>query len=142
MSIQLSLLDRYGNVHEQAGLNWGYSYWHVSYEDAYIPLKTSTIRNNPCFFSPISQENIIYVTWDDGVVMKCLLEGRQEVNNVIYAKQISSHNDKSLIGHYLRQRLNVFNRRITLDDLNNYGQTDIIATKIDNTHYHFDFSVN
>lgn len=23
MSIQLSLLDRYGNVHEQARLNWG-----------------------------------------------------------------------------------------------------------------------
>ena len=143
MPINLTLLDKYGQVHDQAGLNWGYSSGHVCLEDAYIPLKTETLKNNIGFFPPLSANNTINVTWDDGIKMVCLLEGRQTtpINNNYYAKQISSFGDKSILGTYLRTRLGIFNRKITLNDLSNYGRTDITVTKLSNRNYLFDFSI-
>ncbi len=140
IAVELSLLDRSYQVHSQAGLNWGYSNGHVCSNDAYIPLKHHTIVNNPGFFPAQAGHNCIEVTWDDGVTMTMLLEGTQEIRGVTYAKQISSYNDKSVLGSYLRNRLNVFNRRITLSDLNNYGRTSILVTKTGDRNYYFNFS--
>lgn len=130
-TIQLSLLDRSGDVHNQEGLNWGYSNGHVCSEDAYIPLRTKTIRDNDGFFNPVSNDNRIYVTWNDGTEMVCLLEGRQSnlINNQQHAKQISSYDDKSALGCYIRNKLDIFGRKITKQDLLNYGRTSICVTK-------------
>ena len=45
--------------------------------------------------------------WDDGVVMECLLEGTQDLDGKRAPKQISTYNDKSILGAYLRKRLGV-----------------------------------
>jgi len=142
LPVDLSLLDKARQVQLQSGLNWGYSNGNVCLEDACIPLNTDTIRNNPGLFNPISIDNRIYVTWDDGIKMVCLLEGRQTnlIGNQQYAKQISSDDDKSIIGHYIRTRIGIFGRRITTQDLVTYGRTSISVLKTGYDTYEFDFS--
>lgn len=130
---------REGRVQPQAGLNWCFADAHVNTEDAYIALTTEFFRNNPYFFPP--HGSIINVTWDDGRTMMCLLEGTQKINCEIYPKQISSYNDKSVIGHYLRNRLGVSpTKLITMDDLNNYGRNFISVSYKGGNNYYFDFS--
>lgn len=131
---------RDGIVQKQAGLNWGFSEGHVSLADAYIALTQEFIRNAPNYF-PAHGETII-VEWDDGTKMECLLEGTQEIDGKIYPKQISTKNDKSVLGKYLRDRLKVsMTKLINLSDLDNYGRRDIDVTKINSNHFKFDFSV-
>lgn len=130
---------RDGYVQEQAGLNWGFSQGHVSTEDAYIALTTSFIRNNINFFP--AHGSIIRTVWDDNTPMECLLEGTQIINNHTFPKQISSLNDKSILGSYLRRRLGVSpTHRITMQDLSNYGR-DYITVTLQDEVYYFDFSV-
>lgn len=142
MSVELSFLDKSGQVPEQSGLNWGFSNGHVCKDDAYIPLRVSTLKNNTTLFNPLSANNIINVIWDDGTKMTCLLEGKQSnpINGNIYAKQISSYTDKSLMGSYLRSRLKISSRKITLSDLQAYKRTSISVTKLTHDTYKFDFS--
>lgn len=131
------------DVPKKSGLNWCFANAHVKPEDAYIALSTEFFRNNPDFFP--TQGSIINIEWDDGVKMHCLLEGKHSkpINGVIYPKQISTYNEKSELGHYLRQRLGVSaNHVITLNDLNDYGRNyiDIICiTKY--RDYFFDFHI-
>ena len=128
-------------VQRQAGLNWGFSNGNVCTADAYIALNKDFFRQNPNFFPPRS--STITVLWDDGTRMTCLLEGSQEVEGLEYPKQLSTYNDKSLLGVYLRTRLGVSNTHlITRNDLRNYGREDInIYYDERNNVYHFDFSV-
>ena len=144
MIASLSLLDNHGDVHAQAGLNWGYSAGHTCSNDAYIPIKKRTIRDFPNLFPRKSNNplnNIIDVEWDDGVMMTLLLEGTQEVNDIIYAKQMSTYDDKSKLGDYIRDRINVHNRPVSLEDLQIYGRTSITVTQTGYGSYFFDFSV-
>lgn len=140
MPINLTLLDRSGNVPDRSGLNWCYANAHVCNEDAYIKISKSIICNSPSYFPPKSVYSIINVQWDDGMLMTCLLEGNQTINGIDYPKQISSNNDKSVIGHYLRGRIGVFGRRVNINDLNSYGRTDIEVTHLGSNNYRFDFS--
>ena len=72
--------------------------------------------------------------------MQCLLEGTQTINGSICPKQISSYNDKSIIGPYLRQRIGVSaNKQIDMQDLANYGR-NYIDVSYNNGIYYFDFS--
>ena len=129
---------RDGIVQAQAGLNWGLADAHVNCEDAYIALTTSFFRNNPNFFP--AQGSIINVIWDDGTKMQCLLEGTQRIGGIVYPKQLSSYNDKSIIGHYIRRRIGVSpNKQIDMQDLVNYGRNYIDAS-YNNGVYYFDFS--
>ncbi|MGL5646394.1 MAG: hypothetical protein ACRDDY_00970 [Clostridium sp.] len=137
----LSLLNSNGEVHNKSGLNWGYASANVCKEDAYIAVRKKHIRENLDFFKPIKYDNSIDVIWDNGVRMKCLFEGRQEVDGIVYGKQISSYGDKGELGRYLRKRLNVYNQKITINDLIEYGRTDIEVTKIGEKKYKFDFSI-
>ena len=130
---------RDGNVQRQSGLNWGYSDGHVCENDAYIAVTSGFIRANPTFFP--NSTNIITVHWDDDIIMDCLLEGTQIIDDTEYYKQISSYNDKSVLGNYLRDRINVHNRRVTLDDLDAYGRRSITVTHLHSNHYLFDFHV-
>lgn len=131
---------RMGDVPERSGLNWGFADAHVSTADAYIALRTDFFLNYPNFFPP--HGSVINVIWDDGVRMTCLLEGTQRINGNVEPKQISTYDDKSELGIYLRDRIGVScNYLITIEDLLNYGRTDIDVSLLDNGDYYFDFSV-
>lgn len=123
----------------QSGLNWCFADAHVNTEDAYIALTTTFIRNYPNFFP--WNNKVIDVVWDDGTTMVCSLEGTQTINLTTYPKQISSYDDKSIIGHYLRGRLGVSATHVvTMSDLKRYGRDNIEVTQIGGTKYYFDFS--
>ena len=47
------------------------------------------------------------IIWDDGAMMTCLLEGTQRINGNVEPKQISTYDDKSELGIYLRDRIGV-----------------------------------
>ena len=129
-----------GDVPKRSGLNWGFADAHVSKADAYIALKKNFFTRYPTFF-PV-HGSIIQVEWDDGTRMNCLVEGTQEVNGNIVSKQISTYNDKSELGVYLRNRMGIScDHRITIDDLRDYGRTDVEVTLLEDGRYYFDFSV-
>ncbi|MBQ7760529.1 MAG: NgoFVII family restriction endonuclease [Clostridia bacterium] len=131
---------RQGGVPTRSGLNWGFADAHVSTADAYIALRKDFLVRFPTFFPP--HGSIIHVVWDDGVRMNCLLEGTQEINGDIVPKQISTYDDKSELGVYLRDRMGIaYNHRITINDLWDYGRTDIEVSLLDDGSYYFDFSV-
>ncbi|MBO7327559.1 MAG: NgoFVII family restriction endonuclease [Lentisphaeria bacterium] len=131
------------NLPTKSGLNWGNANAHVNTEDAYIPIRHADIANYPALFPIVNQgQSIIDVTWDDGVTMTCSFEGTQDFNGVIYPKQISSYDDKSVLGHYLRSRIGVSPTVIITDaDLDQYGRNHIDITKNDDGTFFFDFSV-
>lgn len=128
-------------VQEQAGLNWCFSHGNVSNQDAYIALTHSFFRENPSFFP--EHGSVINVAWDDGTEMRLLLEGTQSINGETKPKQISTVGDKSILGRYLRGRLNIDStHRIVREDLQNYGREEILVTfDEENQRYLFDFSV-
>ncbi len=127
-------------VHVKSGLNWCFAKAHVSTNDAYIALRKTFLRNNPGFFPPHGR--CVDVVWDDGATMRCLLEGTQDVDGVISPKQISTFNNKSILGKYLRERLGVGSDHIvTYQDLQNYGRDHIEVIPTDDGKYYFDFSV-
>lgn len=143
VSYRLSFLDAYGNVPQKSGLNWGLAHAHVNPEDGYVPIRIDALRSAPGLFDPKSvTTDIILAYWDDGEIMECLLEGSQEFNADVYAKQISSFNDKSIFGSYIRRRMNITSDRlISREDFERYGRSDITVTRRDDGNYTFDFSV-
>lgn len=132
---------RDNRVSPKSGLNWCFANAHVKSEDAYIALTKQFLQNNPNLFP--TPGSIINVRWDDGIAMYCSLEGTQTIGGILYPKQISTYNNKSELGHYLRQRIGVSaNHIITLNDLNNYGRNFIDVTCItQNRDYFFDFHI-
>jgi hypothetical protein len=151
----MSFLDSLGNLPSGAsGLNWGQgAKAHTCKNDAYIKITTATIKTG--FFKPKSYERAegvaleqakkyripIEVIWDDGVAMDCLEEGNQEVNGILYPKQIDSAYRKDILGLYLRKRLGLPpDSRVTLEDLKRYGRTYIDITKTGPNSYYMDFS--
>lgn len=130
--------DRF--VHVKSGLNWCFADAHVSPNDAYLTLRKDFLRENPNLFP--AHGELIDVVWDDGTEMVCLLEGTQDLDGVRAPKQISTYNDKSRLGTYLRNRLNVSETHvITYRDLEAYGRDNIEITRMDDGRYYFDFSV-
>jgi ngoFVII restriction endonuclease len=134
---------RRSSLPAKSGLNWGNANAHVNIEDAYIPIRKGDISKYPAIFPIVNQgQSIISVTWDDGKKMICSFEGTQDINGVIYPKQISSYNDKSILGHYLRARIGVIATAIVTDaELDRYGRNHIDITKNDDGTFFFDFSV-
>lgn len=143
---RLTLLTTRGVVHQAGGLNWGWSeIAHVRRFDAYIPIHIGTIRANLDFFENRDFDNeVLTFIWDDGTIMCGLFEGTQTniQDNLLYPKQISSYPHKDILGRYLRRRLGVpDDRRITLEDLQNYGRTTIDINRIAEREYRLDFSI-
>lgn len=153
----MTLLDRSGQVPTGSGLNWGNSNAHVTLGDAYIPIRVEHITNFPDLFPPKQsypiqshngrqqrQNDVIEVIWDDNTFMECLLEGTQSPSgfNEAYPKQLCSSPNKNTLGIYLRNRLGVsLTHIITLQDLNNYGRTDIELSLRNDGTYFANFSV-
>ena len=128
-------------VHEKSGLNWGLSPAHVSPCDAYIVYRKDFARQNPGFFPPHGA--VFIAVWDDGTRMVMRMEGSTDLDGEKIPKQISTDGDKSILGEYIRRRLNVSDTHlITYQDLLNYGRDNIEVTKNEDGSYLFDFSVN
>lgn len=139
----MPLLELYSTrkniVPPKSGLNWCFANAHVNTCDAYIALRSRFFRANPDFFP--EHGNLIDTVWDDGMQITCLLEGTQTIDGITYPKQISSYNDKSVIGSYLRDRLQVSSTHvITMDDLHNFGKNYVEVTHISGNQYFFDLS--
>ncbi len=154
-----SLLNNKGLVSKKSGLNWGHSNGHVSLGDAYIAISKDYIHLFPNLFpakkyvninnpesegKPNRENDTIELIWDDGERMLALLEGQQldKTTNLIYPKQLSSSPQKSILGKYLRKRLDVsLNHVITKADLKRYGRDNIDISLIGDGVYYMDFSV-
>lgn len=153
-------------VQEKGGLNWGFSSGHVAEGDAYIALPKDIIRENPMLFKPYDEDyefkgskkkrnsEPIEIIWDDGYIMDASFEGNQIIDGRQFPKQLASYsaknptiNDeriskKSILGRYLRKRLNVeVNHQITCEVLEKYGRNYITLSLIDDGIYYADFSV-
>jgi len=132
--------EKNGNVQQQGGLNWGFSAGNVCENDAYVAIPKGFIEKNPDFFPTKSSR--IDVEWDDGTHMVCSVEGTQDVQGKKYPKQLTSADDKSVFGEYIRKRMGVSSgEKVTMDDLNKYGRKDIEITKQGDNKYKIDFGV-
>lgn len=132
---------RDGNVQNQGGLNWGFSDGHVCTNDAYVAITSSFIKKNPDFFPSSEGNRTFQVIWDDGTQMICSVEGTQEIEGKLYPKQLTSADDKSLFGEYIRGRMGIpSGQKIDMSDLETYGRRDIDIAKKGNVYY-IDFSV-
>lgn len=131
-SVSISFLDRDGNLPQRSGLNWGQRPEEGRAPDqAYIRLP-STIYNTE-FFPKRRQHFVIYT--DDSEVIICT---RAQDNG----KAIHTPHNNSIIGEYIRRRINVpFGNPIQLDDLLRYGRTAADVYKIDEETFYLDFSV-
>lgn len=160
-----SLLSRGKDVAKMSGLNWGLSKGHVVLGDAYIAITKEYIKYFPNLFpskkyvngkinieskGKANRENDeVELIWDDGTSMIGLMEGQQDINGLIYPKQLSSSPNKNIIGLYLRKRLGIVNKDgsvdtshcITRADLIRYGRTSIDISLIGEGIYYMDFSV-
>lgn len=149
----IELYDPHTNeVQPQSGLNWGNSTGNTNPGDSYIPIRTSHIRNCPGMF-PQKQlytnlirtsklNNRIEFIWDDGTLMDITFEGSQTVNGILYPKQISSFDNKSVIGTYIRNRLGINpTDTVYMSHLNSYGRNNITLSLLQEGIYYADFSV-
>jgi len=153
---RMTLVGRDGEVQNAAGLNWGQNpNNHTTPNDAYIPIRTSHIRDYSNLFPPKQlnplvidtrgrmqrHNDSIEIIWDDGITMEGLFEGSQPIDGLIYPKQISSFPNKSEMGEYLRQRLGVpSGQPVRRHHLDRYGRIDIEVTLLGDGLYRFDFS--
>ena len=128
--VQLSLLAKNGEIGTRSGLNWGQRPGREK-NQAYIPLPASIAKTE---FFPLDKQHFTVVA-DDG---KQLILRVEQQNN----KAITTPMNNSLLGEYFRRRIGVSNGEyIRLEDLLNYGRTDVDIYKLDDEHYYMDFSV-
>ena len=137
----ITLLTKTGRIHRTGGLNWGSNALnHTRPYDSYIPIHIGSIRANPGLFARKQARQVtITFHWDDGTTMQGIFEGNGPDG---YPKQISSWPSKDILGRYFRNRLGLANnRRISMQDLNNYGRTTVTINRIDARNYSLDFHV-
>ncbi|MHB1841835.1 MAG: restriction endonuclease PLD domain-containing protein [Sulfobacillus sp.] len=128
-SVTCPLVQRDGEVHGTAGLNWGQRDGREP-NQAYIPLRAEVSRTE--FFPPRGTH--FTVLTDDNKTFICT---RAQDNG----KAIETPASNSLLGEYFRNRLGLANgARVTTADLRAYGRTDVSFTKIDDETYLMDFS--
>lgn len=137
---EITLLRVDGQMHNTGGLNWGSNALnHTRPYDSYIPIHIGFIRANPGLIdTKLAVQRIINFHWDDGVDMQVLFEGNGPDG---YPKQIASTPSKDTLGRYFRSRLGLpANRRISYEDLINYGRTTVTINRVDELNYNVDFS--
>lgn len=147
-------------VPEKSGLNWGVNSTqiggtsHTCVGDAEIRITKEAIENFPDLFPPKlgtpskrtgklqRQNDEIELIWDDGLIMKGLLEQNLPQSDLIYPKAICSSESKAELGLYLRNRIGVSPTHvITKADLDRYGRTDVTVSLQAEGVYYMDFSV-
>ena len=152
---------RTGEVQEMSGLNWGFANGNVAIGDALIAIRMKHLIAHPNLFQPIffnpteghrsrsQSKEAAELIWDDGVIMRVLFEGSQELNGNTYPKQISSIPRKNILGNYIRERMGLApvseekkpEERITREMLTRYGRDTITLSLIQPGLYKADFSV-
>lgn len=154
-----------GEVPPGSGLNWGCNSTqvggtsHTCIGDAEIRITVEDIKSFPNLFPPKlgtqqiksdgtkgkqqRQNDEIELIWDDGTIMAGLLEQNIHYNGMLYPKALCSSHNKAELGLYLRKRLGVSpTHRITRQDLENYGRTDVSISLQSEGIYYMDFSVS
>jgi hypothetical protein len=153
----LSLLGKNGEVQNAAGLNWGQNPAnHTTKDDAYIAIRIKDIKNYPELFLPKQinptkfdgrgrmhrHNDNIEIIWDDDVCMDGLFFGNQEINGIMYPKQVGSFPHYAEMGKYLRHRLNVpEGQPVRKFHLDMYGRDTIEISLISEGVYKFDFAI-
>lgn len=155
------LSSRNLEVPEKSGLNWGANSIqlggtaHTCIGDAEIRITKEAIIAFPNLFPPKlaipnanntkkfkRQNDEIELIWDDGTIMKGLLEQNIFYEGSVYPKAICSSASKSELGLYLRKRIGVSDKHtITKRDLEKYGRTDVTISLQSEGVYYMDFSV-
>lgn len=150
-----------GEVQPMSGLNWGFANGNVAIGDAYIAIRKKHLNAHPNLFQPIffnpkeghrsrsQSKEAAELIWDDGIIMKVLFEGSQDLNGNNYPKQISSIPRKNILGEYLRERMGLppvssdrkNEEKITREMLIRYGRDSITLSLIQPGLYKADFSV-
>lgn len=126
----VSFLDRYGNLPQTSGLNWGQREGRER-NQAYIKLPAEVYHTD---FFPERTIHFTVLT-DDNKVLICT---RAQDNG----KAIHTPHNNSLLGEYFRNRLGVPNgNAVQTNDLTKYGRHDVCFYKIDDETYFMDFSV-
>jgi len=130
-------------------INWGHApRGNVNMRDSYIHVSAHQIRNYPLMFpekSPLrglgfNDNDPIEIIWDDGTVMKGLLEGTQTIQGRRYPNKISSYPSKRILGDYLRMRMSLpLGCYVTPEMFSRYGR-DTITMSLHDDLYFFDFS--
>ncbi len=131
--VNLFLLTKSGDVGFGSGINWGHRRNKIPREpnQAYIPLPSDIARSG---FFPLEGRHVSVLT-DDKIQMIMRVE---QQNN----KAITTPQNNSLIGEYLRGRIGVASGAFVLrQDLLNYGRTDVTFYKLDEEEFFMDFSV-
>ena len=153
----LTLLENSGQVPNTAGLNWGQNPRnHTTRNDAYIKIRIQDIRQFLELFPPkqsypirsagrgrMHRHNDSFdIIWDDGTTMEGIFFGNQEIDGILYPKQVGSFPTYSEIGVYFRNRLHVpLEQPVRRHHLDRYGRTDVGVSLIGERIYRFDFSV-
>ena len=141
---------RTGETQPAHGLNWGLAEGsNVRPDDANIPIRVDHIKKHPTLFPPKTPNpekkrgdlvDVVELVWDDGLIMKCRLEGSQPVNGVKYPKQIASAPHKDELGKYLRDRLGLESgTRISRSHLMRYGRDTVSISKMSDGMYFCNF---
>lgn len=162
---RLSFLVKANGIWEvpsKSGLNWGVNSTqvggkaHTSIGDAEIRIRAEHVKQFPDLFPPKLEEptkknsgkvqrqnDEIELIWDDGTIMRGLLEQNLENKESLkYPKAICSSNKKSELGLYLRKRIGVSPTQVIKKaDLDRYGRTDITVSLQAEGVYYMDFSV-
>lgn len=132
-TVRISFLNRYGNLPQRSGLNWGQRP-ELGREpnQAYIRLPAEVY--NTSFFPPKAVH--FTVLTDDDKILICT---RAQQND----KAIHTPHNNSLIGEYFRNRLGIASGQpVTKADLLKYGRTNVDFYKIDDETFFMDFSVS
>lgn len=123
----VSLLDKSGNV--QYGLNWGQRE-HRDPDQSYLQLTPEIYRGD--YFPPKGKYFIVETDDDETLIMT------RAQKDLGCALQTPENN--AILGKYIRKRLGVESgAEITLEDILNYGISDIYFYKEDELHYKMSF---
>jgi len=131
--VTISFLDRFGNLPDRSGLNWGQRpELKREPNQAYIRIPAQVYKSD--FFPPKAVH--FTVLTDDDKVLICT---RAQQND----KAIHTPHNNSLIGEYFRNRLGIASGKpVTKASLLLYGRTDVDFYKIDSETYFMDYSVS
>ena len=130
--VKLSLLTNRGDVGFGSGINWGHRRNRTKRNpnEAYIPLPAKIARSG---FFPLERRHFTVLTDDQ---KQLILRVQQDGD-----KAITTPQNNSLLGEYLRNRIGVANGAfVTKQDLLNYGRTDVTFYKLDEEQFYMDFS--
>lgn len=128
-AVNITLLDRNGELPGISGLNWGQREGREP-NQAYIRIPSMIGRLG---FFPERAAHFTVLT-DDGKVLICTRAQDQ-------GKAIETPHGNSQLGEYFRNRLGLANgSKISKKDLLSYGRTDVKFVKIDDETYAMDFS--